>query len=110
LARRWCANKKDPSLWKGPSWSNREKKVALVGGWRKGVGMRQERDRQSVRALDAVALAPDYARRTRSIVVPPNHIAPIRNARSALLLCVGRAVGPIKRDGSSLCEKDGGEE
>jgi hypothetical protein len=97
-------------LWKGPSWSNREKKVALVGGWRKGVGMRQERDRQSVRALDAVALAPDYARRTRSIVVPPNHIAPIRNARSALLLCVGRAVGPIKRDGSSLCEKDGGEE
>jgi hypothetical protein len=63
----------------------------------------------SVRALDAVALTPHYARRTRSIIIPPNDITSVRDARSALLGSVARAVGPIERDGRSLCEKDGGK-
>lgn len=64
----------------------------------------------SVGAFDAVALTPHYARRTRSIIIPPNDITSVGDARSALLLCVGWAVGPIERDGRSLCEKDGGKQ
>jgi len=43
-------------------------------------------------------------------VGPPNDITPVRDARSALLLCVARAVGSIERDRHSLCEKSGGDE